>query len=97
MRGGAAAGLPAAQSHSPVVVIRKCIKGPDGKYFPKYGRGQDFEMDFLERRRNIVEVRALFCAPPGPSPSRFRSLLTLVANDYMILDGLFRVAGLGNG
>jgi hypothetical protein len=56
----------AAQSQSPVVVIRKCIKGPDGKYFPKYGPGQDFEMDFLERRRNLDEVRALFCTPTPP-------------------------------
>jgi len=60
----------AAQSQSPVVVIRKCIKGPDGRYFPKYGPGQDFEMDFLERRRNLDEVRALFCALPSPIPTR---------------------------
>ena len=76
----------AAQSQSPVVVIRKCIKDPDGKYFPKYGPGQDFEMDFLERRRNLDEVRALFWSPPGPSPSHFRSLLT--SFDHTFVTGL---------
>ena len=82
----------AAQSQSPVVVIRKCIKGSDGKYLPKYGPGQDFEMDFLERRRNLDEVRALFCAsppppfPPGPPPSRFCSLLA--SFDVTFVSGL---------
>lgn len=64
----------AAQSHSPVVVIRKCAKGPDGKYRPDYGLGQDFEMDMLERRRNLDEVRALSQKPPYPARTPTRSL-----------------------
>ena len=57
----------AAQSHSPVVVIRKCAKDLDGKYRPDYGCGQDFEMDLLERRRNLDEVRAFSQKPPNPA------------------------------
>ena len=83
----------AAQSQSPVVVIRRCIKGPDGRYVPKYGLGQDFEMDFLERRRNLDEVRALFCAPPGPPPSRFRSLLTSFDHTFVSMHRSMHLPG----
>ena len=89
----------AAQSQSPVVVIRKCIKGPDGKYLPKYGPGQDFEMDFLERRRNLDEVQALFCAlppipvPPGPPSSRFRSLLTSFDHTFVSMHRSMHLPG----
>jgi hypothetical protein len=64
----------AAQSHSPVVVIRKCAKGPDGKYRPDYGLGQDFEMDMLERRRNLDEVRAFRRSLPIQPRTPTRSL-----------------------
>lgn len=64
----------AAQSHSPVVVIRKCAKGPDGKYRPDYGPGQDFEMDMLERRRNLDEVRAFRRSLPIQHCTPTRSL-----------------------
>jgi hypothetical protein len=80
----------AAQSQSPVVVIRKCIKGPDGRYFPKYGPGQDFEMDFLERRRNLDEVRALFCALPSPIPTR-SSILPSPQHTHILRSHFFSV------
>ena len=48
----------AAQSCSPVIVLRRCKKTDSGKAYPKYGNGQDFEMDFMERRRNLDEVFA---------------------------------------
>jgi len=48
----------AAQSRSPVIVLRRCVKAGSGKAYPKYGKGQDFEMDFMERRRNLDEVFA---------------------------------------
>jgi len=57
----------AAQTKSPVVVIRRCSQGPSGKPYPTYGDGQDFEMDFMERRRNLDEVYASAgCKPVWP-------------------------------
>ena len=57
----------AAQSRSPVIVLRKCAKGGSGKAYPKYGNGQDFEMDFMERRRNLDEAFASAgCKPCWP-------------------------------
>jgi hypothetical protein len=80
----------AAQSQSPVVVIRRCIKGPDRTYFPTYGPGQDFEMDFLERRRNLDEVRALFCALPSPIPTR-SSILPSPQHTHILRSHFFSV------